>query len=173
MKGIKGWVKDILIAAAIALVIMAFIKPTIVQENSMQPTLAPNNYIFLNRQAYLISPPNVGDIVVFNSEMLTDDGDTKLLIKRVIALPGDSVTIADGNVYINGNRLHEDFIYGDETTGFMDNEIVPEGTVFVMGDNRRDSIDSRHDVVGWVDVDDIVGRAFFRLFPFNSIGMIR
>jgi len=172
MKGIKGWIKDILIACTIALLIMAFIKPTIVKESSMQPTLYTNNYIFLSRQAYLISPPQAGDIVVFNSDLRTEDGEPKLLIKRVIALQGDSVTIANGNVYINGELKDEPYILGIETTGDITNAIVPEGTVFVMGDNRRVSIDSRSEDVGWVPISDIVGRAFFRLYPFSMMGRI-
>jgi len=172
VKGIKGWIKDILIACVIALLVMAFIKPTIVQESSMQPTLYTNNYIFLSRQAYLLSEPSAGDIVVFNSDLRTADGNNKLLIKRVIAVPGDRVTIADGNVYINGELQEEPYLYENETSGNIDNLIVPEGKVFVMGDNRRVSIDSRSEQVGSVPVSDIVGRAFFRLYPFNRIGML-
>jgi len=175
-QGWKGWVRDLLIACVIALVIMIFIKPTIVQERSMQPTLYANNYVLLSRQAYLISEPRHGDIVVFNSTLPLDDGNpnngNKLLIKRVIAVPGDSIRIANGNVYLNGELIEEPFIYGTETPG-SDLWLVPEGTVFVMGDNRPSSIDSRSENVGFVDIDDIVGRAFFRLYPFTSMGLIR
>jgi len=172
MKGIKGWIKDIVIACAIALLIMAFIKPTIVKESSMQPTLYTNNYIFLSRQAYLFSEPKAGDIIVFNSELQTNDGEKKLLIKRVIATPGDSVTIAEGNVYINGTLIEEPYLYNGETAGYIDSLVIPDGEVFVMGDNRRVSIDSRSDQVGCVLIDDIVGKAFFRLYPFNSMGKL-
>jgi signal peptidase I len=172
MKVLKGWIKDILIACAIALLIMTFIKPTIVRENSMMPTLHANNYVFLSRQAYLFSEPKAGDIIVFNSELTASDGSNKLLIKRVIALPGDRVTIADGNVYINGILIDEPYIYENETSGNIDDRLIPEGKVFVMGDNRRVSTDSRCERVGDVSVSDIVGRAFFRLFPFNSMGTL-
>ena len=173
LKGIKGWIKDILIACLIALVIMIFIKPTIVQQNSMQPTLHPNNYIFLSRQAYLFSEPRAGDIVVFNSNIPspTESRRNKLLIKRVIAVPGDRITIAEGKVYVNGVRMEESYIYGNETPGNV-NKLIPQGTVFVMGDNRGDSIDSRSEDVGVVSVSDIVGRAFFRLYPFNMMGRL-
>ena len=171
MKGLKGWIKDILIACVIALVIMTFIKPTIVKENSMQPTLYTNNYIFLSRQAYLLSEPKTGDIVVFNSELPKDDGGKKLLIKRVIATPGDHVKIEEGNVYINGALIEEPYILEDETAGYID-RVVSKGEIFVMGDNRRVSIDSRSDQVGCVSVNEIVGKAFFRLYPFNSIGLL-
>jgi len=176
MKGIKGWVKDIIIACAIALLIMTFVKPTIVKESSMQPTLYTNNYIFLSRQAYLLSEPKAGDIVVFNSDMPVDEsnphGGNKLLIKRIIALPGDNLTIAEGNVYINGVLMEEPYLYEDETMGYIDNLVIQEGEVFVMGDNRRVSVDSRSDQVGCVPLDDIVGKAFFRLYPFNTIGFL-
>ena len=172
MKGMKGWIKDILIACAIAIVIMTFIKPTIVKESSMQPTLYTNNYIFLSRQAYLLSEPKAGDIIVFNSELPADDGSKKLLIKRVIALSGDSVTISDGDVYINEVLIEEPYIYENGTAGDIENLVIPEGEVFVMGDNRRVSIDSRSEQVGCVPVSEIVGKAFFRLYPFNSIGLL-
>jgi len=172
MKGVKGWLKEIIIACVMVLLIMTFIKPTVVRENSMMPTLHNNDYIFLSRQAYLFSDPRVGDIVVFNSESYTESGERKLFIKRVIALPGDRITISNGNVYINDLLKDEPYLYGRETIGNIDNAVVPEGTVFVMGDNRRVSIDSRSDEVGWVSMNDIVGRAFFRLYPFNTIGTL-
>jgi signal peptidase I len=174
-QGWKGWVRDIVIACLIALLIMVFIKPTVVQERSMQPTLYSDNYVLLSRQAYLFSDPSPGDIVVFNSTLplSEDSGDgNKLLIKRVIAVYGDHIIITGGNVYINGVRQTEYYIDGAETSGEI-NKIIPEGTVFVMGDNRRQSIDSRSDRIDVVDVDEIVGRAFFRLFPFNAIGPVR
>jgi signal peptidase I len=170
--GIRGWIKDISIAILVALLIMAFIKPTIVQDRSMQSTLYENNYILLSRQAYLISAPSVGDIIVFQSNLPNNDGNNKLLIKRVIAVAGDAVTISNGNVYINGELAYEPFLNGRATPGAIDNLQIPDGTVFVMGDNRSHSTDSRHDSVGFVPIDDIVGRAFVRLFPFNQIGLI-
>jgi signal peptidase I len=151
---------------------MTFIKPTIVKESSMEPTLYANNYIFLSKQSYLFSDPEAGDIIVFHSSLTTNDGSEKLLIKRVIALPGDIVTVAEGNVYVNDVLIQEPYIYEDETSGYIENLKVPRGQVFAMGDNRRVSIDSRSDQVGCVPIDDIVGKAFFRLYPFNSIGLL-
>ena len=174
--GIRGWVKDISIAIIVALLIMAFIKPTIVQDRSMQSTLYENNYILLSRQAYLFSEPSAGDIIVFQSDLPANgrrsNSGGKLLIKRVIAVAGDTIKIADGNVYVNGELQIEPFLNGAQTPGSINNWRVPEGTVFVMGDNRSHSTDSRHDAIGFVSVDDIVGRAFFRLFPFNQIGSV-
>jgi len=171
MQGLKGWIKDILIAALIAVLIMTFIKPTIVKESSMEPTLYANNYIFLYKQAYLFSEPKRGDIVVFHTDLTTSDGHEKLLIKRIVGLPGDVITIEEGKVYINGARLEEPYINGEVTAGFVDALKIPEGDVFVMGDNRGVSIDSRDSRIGCVEIKQIVGKAFFRLYPFNVIGL--
>ena len=172
MKGIKGWIRDLAIAALIAVMIMTFIKPTIVKESSMRPTLYANNYIFLSKQAYRFSEPRRGDIVVFHTELTTNDGHEKLLIKRVIGLPGDVVTIAEGNVYINDILLDEPYVNGDMTAGYIEHLTVPDGDVFVMGDNRGVSIDSRDNRVGSVGINMIVGKAVFRLYPFNMIGLL-
>ena len=168
----KGWIRDILIAVLIAFVIMTFIKPTIVKESSMQPTLYENNYIFLSKQAYRFSEPKSGDIVVFHTNLTTNDGMEKLLIKRVIALPGDIINIADGYVYVNDILIEEPYILGGVTSGYVEHMVIPDGKVFVMGDNRAVSIDSRTDRVGCVPIDQIIGKAFFRLYPFDSIGRL-
>jgi len=169
----RVWIRDIAIAILIAFVIMQFIKPTIVKESSMQPTLYANNYIFLSKQAYtLFGDPEQGDIIVFHTDLTTDDGQEKLLIKRIIGLPGDTVRIMDGSVYVNDELLNEPYIFEPETTGTVDNLLVPEGSLFVMGDNRRVSKDSRISEVGLVAIDQIVGKAVFRLYPFNEIGRI-
>ena len=168
----KGWIRDISIAVLIALVIMTFIKPTIVKESSMQPTLYANNYIFLSKQAYRLSPPKSGDIVVFHTDLTTINGQEKLLIKRVIGLPGDVITIDEGQVFINDVLLSEAYILGDRTTGYIDHMKIPEGEVFVMGDNRDVSIDSRSEKVGCVPIKKIIGKAIFRLYPFNKIGLL-
>ena len=168
----KGWIRDILVAILIALVIMTFIKPTIVKESSMQPTLYANNYIFLSKQAYRFSEPERGDIIVFHSDLTTPDGSEKLLIKRIIAVPGDIITIQDGNVYINDEVLDEPYINGNVTSGNIDHMKIPDGDIFVMGDNRGVSIDSRDSRVGCVKINMIVGKAFFRLYPFNKIGLL-
>ena len=176
-QGWRGWARDLAIACCIALIIMVFIKPTIVQERSMQPTLYANNYILLSRQAYLFSEPRPGDIIVFNSTLPLNENDpnngNKLLIKRVIAVYGDTITIIDGHVYINGELQYEPYIIGTETPGHVIDKVIPRGTVFVMGDNRPQSIDSRSARLGVIDISDIVGKAFFRLHPFSEMGIIR
>ena len=168
----KGWIKDIAIACIIAFAIMQFIKPTIVKESSMLPTLTPNNYIFLSKQAYTFGSPSRGDIIVFHTSLTTEDGKEKLLIKRVIGLPGDVITVAEGLVYVNDELLDEPYLMESGTPGFVDQLTVPEDQLFVMGDNRRVSIDSRTDSIGFVPVKEVVGKAFFRLYPFDELSRL-
>lgn len=166
----RGWIRDIVAAVIIAVVILQFIMPTIVKESSMQPTLYANNYIILSKQSYkLWGEPEHGDIIVFHTQLKTEAGDEKLLIKRIIGLPGDKISIVDGVVYRNDEMLQEDYIFEDYTAGYIEDFTVPEGQIFVMGDNRRVSLDSRAEEVGCVDIDQIVGKAVIKLYPFNEI----
>ena len=165
----KGFLKELAIAIAIALVIMQFIKPTIVKETSMQPTLYENDYLLLNRQAYNFGEPERGDIIVFHTDLTTENGQEKMLVKRVIGLPGETITVSGGLVYINGEQLDEDYIKDGYTDGFIENYVIPEGELFVMGDNRLVSIDSRTESVGSITIDSVLGKAFVRLYPFDQI----
>lgn len=167
---IKELIRDIVIVVVIVAAVSFFIKPIIVKQTSMLPTLQENNYLFLNRQAYRFGEPERGDIVVFP----TDDGygNEELYIKRVIGLPGETVDVTGGKVYING-EVQDDSYTNDKTTpGEIKDFRVPEGELFVMGDNRVVSIDSRDPEVGTVAIEEITGVAFFRLFPFNEIGRV-
>ncbi len=166
---LKIFVKEILIALIIALVIMQFFKPTIIKETSMEPTLHENDYVILNKQAYRFGELERGDIIVFKSDLTTMEGEKKLLIKRVIGLPGDLITINEGSLYINDEEIKESYIKDGYTTGWIENLTVPEGQIFVMGDNREVSLDSRSSEVGCVKIEDIVGKASFRLYPFDQI----
>ena len=168
----KEWIRDIIIAVAVALLIMQFIKPTIVKEHSMEPTLYENNYIFLSKQQYRFSDIKHGQIIVFHSNVETETGEDKLLIKRVVGSPGDKISITGGAVFINGEQINEDYIKEPYTTGYVDELLVPEDAVFVMGDNRQNSMDSRDPRVGLVPKNKIVGMAFLRVFPFNKIGLL-
>jgi signal peptidase I len=159
----------------IAIVIMQFIKPTIVKEHSMEDTLHPNDYIFLSKQAYnLGGEPKRGDIVVFHSSLETDDGtgSTKNLIKRVIAVHGDTVSIHDGVVYVNDKPLEEPYIKDGYTDGQMPEITVPKGDLFLLGDNRQSSRDSRDPSVGFISEDKLIGKAVFRVFPLSGFGPV-
>lgn len=169
---IVEWIKTIILSLVIALIITTFVKPTIVKNYSMSPTLEENDFLIINRFLYKRSEPKKGDIIVFQSNLKTEDGKDKLLIKRVIAVPGDELLIQEGKVYINDTLLEEDYIPGIYTEGEID-MVIPENKVFAMGDNRGNSMDSRDPILGLVDFDTIMGKAFVRLFPFNKIGLLK
>lgn len=169
----KSFLKDLIIAVFIAVVIIQFIKPTIIKESSMQPTLYENDYIFLSKQAYnLFGDPEYGDIIVFHSDIESDNGKKKDLIKRIIGLPGDVISVADGVVYRNDEAIKESYIMEDYTTGQVMEYEVPDGMMFVMGDNRRVSLDSRSEDIGAVAMDDIMGKAVWKVYPFKDFGKI-
>ncbi len=168
---LKAWIKDILIAVIIAMLILQFIKPTFVKETSMMPTLQEYNFLLLSKQAYRFGEPKQGDIIVFHTNLKTQTGDEKLLIKRVIGLPGDTIAIHEGTVYLNGEALEEPYTLDHYTSGTIDDEIIPDDSLFVMGDNRLNSIDSRDPSVGFVKVSSVYGKAIIRLYPFNEIGL--
>ena len=168
----KEWIKDIAIALVIGLLILQVVKPTIVKEHSMEPTLHSNDYIFLSKQAYRFGEPEYGDIIVFHTDLTREDGSEKLLIKRIVALGGDTVSITGGVVYRNGEAVDSSYTLDGYTETEMEEMTVPEGHAFVMGDNRQNSIDSRDPRVGCLDLDLVIGKAVFRLFPFQDIGLL-
>ncbi len=170
-ENVKEWIKDILVAVLISIVILQFIKPTIVREHSMEDTLKENDYIFVSRQAYnLFGEPEQGDIIVFKSELQTEAGEDKLLVKRIVAIPGDTISINDGQVILNGEPLEEMYTKDGYTASEMEELTVPDGFLFAMGDNRQNSMDSRDSRIGMVPVDSVIGKAFFRLYPFSKFG---
>lgn len=171
-KTIFEFAKTIIIALIIALAITAFIKPTLVKGYSMYPTIQPFNYLIVNKIPYLANDPKYGDIIVFKAHIYSDNGEAMDLIKRVIGVAGDTIEVKDGLVYRNGEALKEDYIYGGETPGNMEPFTVDEGCIFVMGDNRPSSRDSRDPSIGEVAISDILGRVDIRLFPFNEMGLI-
>lgn len=166
------WIKIIVTSLVIALVITHFIRPTLVQGSSMYPTLEEKDYLIINRVAYKREEPQRGDIIVFKTELLQDNGKKKDLVKRVIGLPGDHIKINDQEVYLNGELLEEEYILPTVVTEGNIDITIPEGTIFVMGDNRQHSMDSRDPDVGLVKIDDIMGKVIVRLLPFNKIGKV-
>lgn len=166
------WAKTIIIPIIIALLILQVIRPTIVQQQSMLPTVEPNDYLIVYKLAYKLGEPEDGDIIVFESNLKMDDDSNKLLIKRIIATEGETIQIMNGDVYVNGEKQDEPYINGDYTPGDVPLTVVPEDCVFVMGDNRPNSTDSRDSRVGFVSEDSIMGKVVIRLFPFNKIGLL-
>ena len=174
----KEFIKDLIIALAIVIAITFVIKPTIVKESSMEPNFYENNYLIVFKLAYVTKDhPDYGDVIVFKSDLDKDDGNgKKLLIKRVIAVEGDTIAVHDDKVYRNGKKLKEDYImdedYDSGTPGEVEEFTIPDDEIFVMGDHRTVSLDSRDPSIGTVSEDKIVGKAVFRLFPFDEIGRI-
>lgn len=171
-KTIWEFSKTILVAVVIALLITSFVKPTLVKGHSMAPTIEPNNYILINKVPYLVGGPDYGDIVVFKANVLSEKGEEKDLIKRVVALEGDEIVITQGQVFRNDMLLSETYLESSSSSGDMDAEVVPENSVFVMGDNRQNSLDSRDPAIGMVPISSILGRADLRLYPFDKMGMV-
>jgi signal peptidase I len=171
-KEIWEWFKTIAISVVIAVVITMFIRPTLVKGYSMYPTLNQYDYLIINKIPYMIHEPERGDIIVFKSHLKTLEGKDKDLIKRVIGVEGDKIRVTNGEVFLNGSALKESYIEGIYTPGEIEIE-VPEGMVFVMGDNRENSLDSRDERVGPVAIDSIRGKVMVRLYPFSKIGKVR
>ncbi|MEW9123273.1 MAG: signal peptidase I [Thermotaleaceae bacterium] len=171
-KEIIEWIKTIALSVLIALVITTFIRPTLVKGYSMYPTLDQYDYLIINKIPYMLHEPERGDIVVFKSHLKTFEGKEKDLIKRVIGIAGDHVQVVDGQVYVNDELLQEIYINSLYTPGEVD-MIVPDDMIFVMGDNRENSMDSRDDRVGPVEIDLVRGKVLVRLYPFSKIGQIR
>jgi len=172
-KGALLLLRDIAICFAVIFIVLQFVRPSIVFEHSMEDTLHPNDYIFLAKQAYRFEAPRRGDIVIFKSHLASDTGGTKNLIKRIIGLPGDTIEIRDGDVYVNGTKIEETYTKDGFTPGDMPPYLVAVDEYFMMGDNREVSLDSRSAEVGCIPMEDILGRVVFRLLPISSAGPVK
>lgn len=166
---IISWIEVIVTAFVIAFLIRGFIfEPITVNGESMVPTLHNGEDLIVLKFPYWFSSPEYGDIIVFRYP-----SDPKYhYIKRVIALPGDSVEIKEGEVYVNGEKLVEPYI-NEKTLMDFKLDRVPDDTVFVLGDNRNWSRDSRYPDVGPVPFENIIGKAAFRIWPINKFGTLR
>jgi signal peptidase I len=164
-RGLLGTVIEIVVivaaAFAIAMLVQAFlVKPFTIPSVSMQPTLLVGDRVLVNRLTYHFRDPKRGDVVVFRSPLKAED-----LIKRIVAVGGDTVEVKDGALYVNGQRQVEPQLLDQNILGVFPATKIPEGDMFVMGDNRNDSGDSR--VFGPVSVKTIVGRAFCVYWPIG------
>lgn len=159
-------------AGAIAVVLAAFIMTFIarsftVDGVSMYPTLHNGERLLVDEISYRFHAPRRGDIVVFRYPA----NPSERFIKRVIGLPGDTVVVQNGAVYLNGIKLHEPYI-AEPTYERPGTYVVPPGTLFVMGDNRNNSEDSRFPDVGYVPRGNVIGKAVFRFWPLSRMGLI-
>lgn len=151
-RALLEFLETILLAVALFVVVNTVTARILVQSISMQPNLKEGDLVLVNRLVYKFTEPKRGEVVVFLNPLNPDDVP---YIKRVIGLPGDTVRIENGNVYINGQLLSEPYL--TTTTQRGGEFVVGEGEVFVMGDNRNNSSDSR--VWGNVPLENIIGRA--------------
>ncbi len=167
-----------------AVVIALFVRLVLVQayhipSASMVPTLEEGDRVVVNRLSYQFGEVERGQVVVFKKPQGSSGQND--LIKRIIGLPGETIRFADNQVYVNGLRLEEPYLAEQDstrprltipgcaqTTPAPDTCVVPEGTIFMMGDNRLGSSDSR--VFGPIEIDSVVGRAFLRVWPLNNLG---
>ncbi len=140
-----------------------------IPSGSMENTIMQGDRIFGNRLAYVMTDPKRYDIIIFKYP----DDTSKTFIKRIIGLPGETVEIKDGNVYINGSETPlDDSFCAEETEGDFGPYVVPEDSYFVMGDNRNNSLDSRYWDETYVSRKQIVAKAFFRYWPLSSISLL-
>jgi signal peptidase I len=162
------WFAVIAGALVVALVIKTFLfQAFYIPSESMEPTLTRGDRVLVNKLSYDLHEVNRGDVIVFERPPNEPPSEIEDLIKRVVGLPGDTVEGRDGVVYVNGSPLDEPYLpAGVLTEPFAPIE-VPAGSVFVMGDNRGNSRDSR--VFGPIDEDLIVGRAFVTVWPLGRI----
>ncbi|MGM9927494.1 MAG: signal peptidase I [Bacillus sp. (in: firmicutes)] len=179
-KEIWEWIKALLIAVVLAVVIRYFLlAPIVVDGYSMMPTLHDQDRMIVNKIGYTLGDPDRFDIVVFHAP------EGKDYIKRIIGLPGDTVEYRDDQLYINGEAIEEPYLdeYKSElfdggtlTEDFTLSELtgqdtVPEGYLFVMGDNRRNSKDSRH--IGFVSMDEVLGKTSIVYWPISDIRIVK
>ena len=169
-KEILSWLQIIVAAVVIAFVLNNFvIANSRIPTGSMENTIMSHSRVIGSRLSYIKDDPERGDIVIFRYP----DNEKVYYVKRVIGLPGETVEVKDGKVYINGSDTPLDEPYLPEPMeGSYGPYEVPEGCYFCLGDNRLNSKDSRDLSVGFVSEDQIVGKVFFRLYPFHEIGWI-
>ena len=161
-KALRGTIYVLTIVAAVAVLIATLVLPVLqIEGTSMEPTLSNGDIVLLMKTTRF----ERGDLCGFT-------WNNKLLVKRVVGLPGDWIEIdTDGTVYLNGDKLDEPYVQ-QLALGECDLEFpfqVPQEQYFVIGDMRESSIDSRNSLIGCIPKDQIVGKVFFRVWPFKKI----
>ncbi|WP_296032712.1 signal peptidase I [Dorea sp.] len=173
LRELGGWILYILIIIGLTYLIITFVgQRTRVSGSSMETTLHNGDNLIVDKLSYRFRDPKRYDIIVFPYKY----EENTYYIKRIIGMPGETLQIKDGYVYIDGEQLTSD-IYGNELIEdpqtAEDPVTLGEDEYFVMGDNRNHSMDSRDPSVGVLKKSDLMGRAWVRIYPFNNVGVIR
>ena len=170
---IFDFLQGIVVVMAILVMVYLFImSPQEINGESMEPNFHNGEYILTNKIAYKFHVPVRGDVVIFKSPMNKDID----YIKRIIGLPGDTVSLHDNSLWVNGQKVNEPYlapdtpIFGGSFLHDGDSIVVPPDSYFVCGDNRAHSSDSRE--FGTINIQDFIGVAVFRYFPFSQMGTI-
>lgn len=176
------------IAAGIVLTIVAYFvittfvaQPYEVEQDSMSTTVEEGQHVLVDKLTPHFDGYSRGDIVIFSPVRRTACSDsaavllpgTAPFIKRVIGEPGDLIELRDGDVYVNGALLPEPYVDGPVTGPPGLHWVVPQGRLFVMGDNRPGSLDSRSDQIGPICINDVIGRAILRFWPLNRMAIFQ
>lgn len=171
MKPVLEWVIVLAIAIAVALFInFCIIINSTVPTSSMENTIMPGDRIMGLRVTYIFEEPKYGDIVVFKYP----DNPKETFVKRLIGTPGDVVEIVQGTLYINNEKVEENYLKEEPYHEDFGPYVVPEDSYFVMGDNRNNSHDSRYwSTSNFVPRKNILGKAFFCYWPFSHAGKLK
>ncbi len=163
----------LVVALVLALLIRAYVaEPRFIPSDSMVPTLQVGDRLVVEKISYRLHPPEFGDVVVFDPPLQLQRQGYKrdqAFIKRIIGQPGQTIEIKNGKVFVNDQPLQEPYI-AESPAYAMSSVVIPEGTFFVMGDNRNNSNDSH--VWGFLPKDNIIGRAWLRFYPFDRWGKV-
>lgn len=165
----REWLKTMVLALIILGMLNSWVfNISTVKGQSMQPTLVQQERLFINKFIYKFHTPVRGDIIILHDPVLSARTDSKLLVKRVIAIGGDTIEIRNHRVYINQVEQQESYI--DSSIGDEDQKplIVPEGQYYVMGDNRHAGMSKDSRIFGTIALKQIVGRADFIIWPLSK-----
>ena len=166
---VREWVLVVVVALLAALVLRAtLIQTYYIPSTSMTPTLEVGDRLMVYKLAFSIGDVEKGDLVVFSRPSRLPDSPINDFVKRVVALEGEKVEVTDGALYIDGSRVDEPYLESSTVTNDFEEVEVPDGHVFVMGDNRQNSRDSRD--FGPIQEELLVGEVFLRIWPFNNFG---
>jgi signal peptidase I len=167
---VRELLQTVVLAAIIFLGVRAALQNFRVEGDSMWPTLHDNEYVLVNKVDYMLYSPSRGDIVVFRAvPALLPDRD---FIKRIIGLPGETVAVRNGGVYINNRRLREPYIHEPPAYVFAQRR-VPQNDYFVLGDDRNNSFDSaKWTTTPWLERRYIIGKAWIAYWPLSAFGFL-